>query len=175
MGKALFRRTLPRGGPRGVAAGSIDFVLSYRRPPPRAIGYRTQREVSIGDLLDALRALGYAPRARTCNDLAEVVGPADDDAALLGAHLEIDVARCRGHIRVQLPDPGAPEPGAQRLGELEIRGGPGSAAEELGLFALRALAGLLDELEAARGDSALAPVAVPLLTAALPERPERLG
>jgi len=175
MGKALFHRTLPRAGPRGIAAAAIDFVLSYRRPAPRAVGYRTQREVSVGDLLDALRALGYEPRARTCNDLAEVVGPAADDAALVGAHLEVDVARCRGHIRIQLPDPGAPEPGAERLGELEIRGAPGSAAEELGLFALRALDGLLDELEAARGDSALAPVTVPLLTAALPDRPERLG
>jgi hypothetical protein len=170
MGKALFRgrgeRT--RGG---GATGAIDYVLSYRRPPPRAISYREMREVQLGDLLDALRDLGYAPRAQACDDSGAPIADADPRGALVGTHAMITDARV-GAVRLQLPD--LPPGDDRRLGQLAIRGGEDSAVHELGLFALRALGALLVDLEAARGDSALGPVAVALVTAALGERPERL-
>jgi hypothetical protein len=170
MGKALFRgrgeRT--RGG---GATGAIDYVLSYRRPPPRAISYREMREVQLGDLLDALCGLGYAPRAQACDDSGEVVDDADARDSLVGAHAMITDARV-GAVRLQLPDlPGGDD---RRLGQLAIRGEEDSPVHELGLFTLRALGTLLVDLEAARGDSALGPVAVALLTAALGERPQRI-
>ena len=176
MGKALFRRDAPRRGRRSAADGTIDFVLSYRRPAPRAVGYRTQREVTIDDLLNALRELGYAPRARTCNDLAEVVGPADGGDALVGAHLEIDVARCRGHIRVQLPDPGrarARRPAPRRARDPRRRRGRWSRSSACSPCAPSATCSTSSRPRAAtrpwrRSRSRC-------LTSALPDRPERLG
>ncbi len=151
----------------------IDYVLSYRRPAPRAIGYREMAEVSVDDLLRALRELGYQPSAQACTDAAEVAGAAEVAAPLVGAHVLITDPRCRGGVRLQLPDRGPHD--SRRLGQLAISGGEeGSAIAELGLYTLRALDRLLDALEAARGDSALGPVAVSLLTSALPERPELL-
>ncbi len=170
MGKALFRGRGERAR-GGGATGAIDYVLSYRRPAPRAISYREMREVQLADLLDALRALGYAPHAQACDDSGEVVGEIDPREPLVGAHALITDARV-GAVRLQLPD--LPPDDDRRLGQLAIRGEEDSPVHELGLFALRALASLLIDLEAARGDSALGPVAVSLLTSALPDRPERI-
>ena len=170
MGKALFRGRSERAR-GGGATGAIDYVLSYRRPPPRAISYREMREVQLGDLLDALRAVGYAPRAQACDDAGDVVADADPRDALVGVHVLVTDARV-GAVRLQLPD--LPPGDDRRLGQLAIRGEEDSPVHELGLFALRALGALLVDLEAARGDSALGPVAVALVTAALGERPERL-
>jgi hypothetical protein len=171
MGKALFRGRSERTR-GGGSTGAIDFLLSYRRPPPRALGYREMVEITIDDLLAALRRVGYAPRAHACNDAAEVVGDCELAAPLVGAHVLITDARVRGGVRLQLPD--LPPDDDRRLGQLAIHGDEDTPAAELGLFALRALDALLIDLEAARGDSALGPVAVSLLTSALADRPEKL-
>src|ERR1700690_2658877 len=103
MGKALFRGRSERTR-GGGSTGAIDYLLSYRRPQPRAVGYREMVEITIDDLLGALRRVGYAPRAQACNDAAELAGECELAAPLCGAHVMITDARVRGGVRIQLPD-----------------------------------------------------------------------
>lgn len=76
----------------------------------------------------------------------------------------------KGWIRVQLAPP--PEDSARAMGLIETWTTRGETANELALFALRALDGLLGQLTASYDDSALSSDPAKLFVAALPERPK---
>ncbi len=150
---AVARRKLARDG----------FTLTYAPLAPRPDGYRELATLRVADLLAALRAAGYVPSAEACDELGQRRGPLDANTALAGASFAIVDAGVRGWIRIQL------QPGG--LGLVEIWSERGDSAEELALFALRALDRLVGSVRAARETSALAPDAVADLVSGLPDRP----
>jgi hypothetical protein len=155
---------------RGKAVTRDGFTLSYRRIEPTATGYREVTTLTVEDLLAGLRRVGYAPKVAASDDLGAARGPIDPTTPLAGANFEIRDARVRGSIRVQLATP--PEGTARALGLVEIWSEKGDSAEELALFTLKMLDGLVGDLTAARETSQLGQDPVSLLTAGLPEQPK---
>lgn len=158
---------------RGKAVTRDGFTLSYRRIEPTATGYREAATPTVEDLLAGLRRLGYAPQATAGDDLGEARRPIDPTTSLAGANVELRAPRVRGWIRVQLGSP--PEGAARALGLVEIWSEQGGSAEELALFTLKVLDGLVRDLTASRESSRLSQDPVSLLTAGLGERPAALG
>jgi len=149
---AVARKKLSRDG----------FTLTYASIDPRPEGYRELATLRIADLLAALRAAGYAPSAEACDEVGERRGPLDETTALADASFAIVDRDVRGWIRIELH---------ARRGLVEIWSERGDSAEELALFALRALDVLVGGLRAARETSALTPDAVADLVVGLPDRP----
>lgn len=154
---------------RGKPVTRGGFALSYRRIEPTAVGYRELSTLTVEELLAGLRGVGYAPEVAASDDLGTVRGPLDPTTPLAGANFAIRDARVRGWIRVQLATP--PEDAARALGLVEIWSEQGDSAEELALFTLKVLGGLVGDLTAARDTSQLGQDPVSLLTAGLGERP----
>jgi hypothetical protein len=154
---------------RGPRYSRDGFTLSYKRIEPKAAGYREIETLRVSELLDALRAVGYEPRAEACNAEGTRLGPLDDTTALAGTNVAISDPRVRGWIRVQLPVPLADQPRA--LGLVEIWSERGLSAEELALFTMRSLDRFVGDLQAARESSKLSEDPVSLVTAGLGERP----
>jgi hypothetical protein len=143
------------------------------RIEPTATGYRELTTLTVEDLLAGLRRAGYAPRAAAGDDLGEARGPIDPTTPLAGANVEIRAPRVRGSIRLQLAPP--PEGVARAMGLVEIWSESGDSAEELALFTLKVLDGLVGDLTASRESSRLGQDPASLLTAGLGERPKALG
>jgi hypothetical protein len=158
---------------RGKAVTRDGFTLSYRRIEPTAKGYREIATLTVEDLLAGLRRAGYAPKAAASDDTGAVRGPIDPTTPLAGANVAIGDPRVRGSIRVQLASP--PEGTARAMGLVETWSEKGESAEELALFTLKVLDGLLDDLTASRETSRLGEDPVSLLTAGLGERPKALS
>jgi hypothetical protein len=168
FGGYVATRRLVRG-PRLTRSG---FTLSYRRIEPAAVGYREMRVIAVGDLLAALRGVGYAPRVQACDDFGERRASLAESAPLAGANVALRDQRVRGWVRVQLPPPPA---GTERaLGLIEVWSRRDESAEELALFTLRALDALVGGLAAARDTSRLGDDPAALLTSELPARPRAL-
>jgi hypothetical protein len=145
------------------------FTLSYRRIDPSADGYRETKTVSVGDLIGALKTLGYEPAVEACDVYGEPRGTIDLQAPLAGSNLALRDPRVRGWIRIELAAPITGQ--ARSLGVIEVWSGRGDSAAELGLFVVRALDGLVEGLSAARESSRLSEDPASLLTAGLPDRP----
>jgi hypothetical protein len=149
---AVARKKLARDG----------FTLTYASIGPKPDGYRELATLRVADLLAALRAAGYAPSAEVCDEVGQRRGPLDETTALADASFAIVDRDVRGWIRIELH---------ARGGLVEIWSERGDSAEELALFALRALDRLVGSMRAARETSSLAPDPVSTLTSALGERP----
>jgi hypothetical protein len=158
---------------RGKPVTRDGFTLSYRRIEPTATGYRELTTLTVEDLLAGLRRVGYAPAAADGTDLGAAPRPIDPTTPLAGANVELRAPRVHGRIRVQLAPP--PEGVARALGLIEIWSEKGDSAEELALFTLKALDGLVGDLTASRESSRLSQDPISLLTAGLDERPRALG
>lgn len=154
---------------RGVAVTRDGFTLSYRPLVAVPTGYRELTMLSVSDLLDRLRAIGYQPVLEGCDTLGQRAGAGDPTTPLVTANVAIRDPRVRGWIRLQLVP--AAEGQARALGLLEIWTERGDSAEELALFTLRALGELVSNLAAARESSSLSEDPVAILTAGLAERP----
>jgi len=154
----------------GVRPATRDgFTLSFRRLEPQAEGYRELQLATVGDLGAALVATGYEPQLVQCDDDGTPAGPLEATAPLAGVNLAIRDRGVRGWVRIQLA---APIEGRDRsLGLVEVWSERGESAEELALFALRALDRLLPDLTAARESSQLSGDPAALLTSTLGERP----
>ena len=155
---------------RGKAVTRDGFTLSYRRIEPTATGYRELATLTVEDVLAGLRRVGYAPEVAATDDTGAVRGPLDPTTPLAGANFALRDPRVRGAIRVQLAPP--PEGAARAMGLVETWSERGDSAEELALFTLRVLAGLVGDLTASRESSQLGQDPVSLLTAGLDERPK---
>jgi hypothetical protein len=169
VGGAVIASRLVRGRP----VTRDGFTLSYRRIEPTATSYREVTTLTVEDLLAGLRRTGYEPRAAAGDDLGAVRGPIDPTTPLAGANFEIRAPRVHGSIRLQLASP--PEGTARAMGLVEIWSEKGHSAEELALFTLKVLDGLVGDLTASRETSRLGQDPVSLLTAGLAERPKALG
>jgi hypothetical protein len=154
---------------RGVAVSRDGFTLSYRPLEPVASGYRELAALSVSDLVERLRAVGYAPVLEACDELGQRKAAGDASMPLAGANVALTDPGVRGWIRVQLSVPA--EGQTRALGLLEIWSERGDSAQELGLFTLRALGELVGSLAASRESSRLSEDAVGMLTAGLADRP----
>ena len=157
---------------RGVKVTRDGFTLSYRPLEPVAAGYRELTTLSVADLLERLRVIGYSPVLEGCDTLGQRAGEGDPTTPLVAANVAIRDPRVRGWIRLQLSPPGAGQ--ARAMGLLEIWTERGDSAEELALFTLRALGELVGSLAASRESSRLSEDPVALLTAGLADRPQHL-
>ncbi len=157
---------------RGKRVTRDGFTLSYRRIEPTATGYRELSTLAVEDLLAGLRRVGYTPRAAECDDTGAARGPIEPTRPLAGANVVIGDPRVRGSIRVQLAPP--PEGVSRAMGLVEIWSEHGGSAEELALFTLQVLDGMVGDLTASRESSQLGQDPVSLLTAGLDERPRAL-
>src|SRR5262245_56249380 len=154
---------------RGPLVTREGFTLSYRPQDPIAAGYRELRTLSVGDLLERLRAVGYTPAIEACDEVGDRRGAADPAEPLVGANVALTDRGVRGWLRLQLPPPSATQ--TRALGILEVWSGRGESADELALFTLRALSELVSGLSATREASQLSEDPVGVLTAGLAERP----
>ena len=146
------------------------FTLSYGRIEAKPEGYREMTMARTGQLLDALRAVGYEPTTERCDDTGAVIGSEiDPETPLAGANFAIRDRGVKGHVRLQLAQP----IGEQRrsIGVLETWSRGGESTEELGLFTLRALSRLVENVTAAPESSQLGGDPVDMVTAGLGERP----
>jgi hypothetical protein len=152
-------------GPRLTRDG---FTLSYRTIAAKPDGYRELSMLRVEDVLAALRQAGYAPATEACDEEGTRRGPAEPTMTLAGCNVAIVDPKVRGWVRVHLPVPAS---GRERaLGAIEIWSRRGNTAEELALFVIRALDGLVDDLHASRESSQLSEDPASLLTAGLGER-----
>lgn len=157
---------------RGPSYTRDGFTLSYRPLEPVAAGYRELRELVLADLVERLRAVGYAPALEACDDTGQRVGPGDASVPLVGANVALCDPGVRGWVRIHLPAPGAGL--ARAMGLVEIWSEGGESTEELALFALRALGELVGSLAAKRESSSLGDDPIATVTAGIGERPVHL-
>lgn len=154
---------------RGRSVSRDGFTLSLRPLEPVPSGYRELTTLTMANLIERLRAVGYAPQLEACNELGERAGAGDPATPLAGINIAIVDPGVRGWIRLQLPVAASHQ--ARALGLLEIWSADGNSTEELALFTLRALGELVDSLAAKRETSNLGEDPVALVTAGLAERP----
>lgn len=155
---------------RGTSLARTGLMLGYKRIEPTSTGYREVATLTVEDLLARLRAVGYQPIAKACDELGTIRGPLDTTTPLAGSNVAITDPRVKGHIRVQLATP--PRDNARALGLIETWSSKGDSATELALFALRALDGMLGDLTASYDDSGLSADPAKLFVVALPEKPQ---
>jgi len=154
---------------RGVHVTRDGFTISYKPAEPVPQGYRELRTLTVGDLVEKLKAVGYQPTLEACDELGQRMRPGDAGVPLVGANLAFVDPRVRGWVRVQLPPPA--EGQARALGIVEIWSERGDSAEEMALFTLKSLGELVHGLAASRESSKLSEDPVAMLTAGLGERP----
>jgi hypothetical protein len=154
---------------RGERLTRDGFTLSYRPLAPTAASYRENTTLTVADLIAGLSKLGYEPRAEACDDFGTRRGSIDETTPLQGASVAIIDAGVRGWIRIALAPFTDTQP--RTLGLVEMWSRRGESVEELALFTLRVLDGLVAELAAVRESSRLSPDPIPMVTAALGERP----
>jgi hypothetical protein len=155
---------------RGVHVTRDGFTVSYKPAEAVPQGYRELKTLTVGDLVEKLKAFGYQPALEACDGLGQRGRPGDPDVPLVGANVALVDPGVRGWVRVELPVPA--EGRARALGLVEIWSERGESAEELALFTLRALGELVHGVAASRESSQLSEDPVAMVTAGLAERPQ---
>jgi len=156
---------------RGVAVTRDGFTISYKPADAVPQGYRELKLLTVGDLVERLKAVGYRPSLEACDALGQRGKPGDPGVPLVGANIALVDPGVRGWVRIELPVP--TEGQGRALGLVEIWTERGESAEEMALFTLRALGELVHGLAASRESSRLSEDPVAMLTAGLNERPQR--
>ena len=156
---------------RGVKLARDGFTLSYRPADPVPDGYRELKTLTVGDLVERLKAVGYAPVLEACDELGERTGAKPSAAdSLIGTNVALVDPGVKGWVRLQLP---APAEGQKRaLGLVEIWSERGESAEELALFTMRVMGELVGNLAGSRESSRTSEDPVAMLTAGLADRPQ---
>lgn len=155
---------------RGVAVTRDGFTVSYKPAEAVPHGYRELKLLTVGDLIERLKSVGYQPSVEACDELGQRGKPGDGGVPLVGANVALVDPRVRGWVRVELP---VPTDGQRRaLGLVEIWSERGESAEEMALFTLKALGELVHGLAASRESSKLSEDPVGMLTAGLADRPQ---
>jgi hypothetical protein len=154
---------------RGATLTRDGFTLSYRPLEPIPVGYRELTTLTVDDLMSRIRDVGYTPQLRACDDTGERISAGDPTAPLVGANISLSDPGVRGWVRVHLPRPA--EGQARALGLIEVWSEAGESAQELALFVVRALNGLVGNLAASRESSRLSEDRASLVIASLAERP----
>ena len=154
---------------RGAKVTRDGYTITYKPAEAVPQGYRELKTLTLTDLVDRLKALGYAPSLEVCDALGTRTGAGDAGAPLVGANVALVDRGVRGWVRVQLPPPNDGQ--ARAIGLVEIWSERGESAEELALFTLRSLGELVHGLAAARESSRLSEDPVAMLTAGLADRP----
>lgn len=155
---------------RGGSTTRHGMTLSYKRIEATATGYREIKTLTVEDVLAGLRASGYEPKAKGCDELGTVRRDIDPSTALAGANFAITDRAVKGWIRIQLAPP--PDGSARAMGLVESWTERGDSASELALFAVRVLDGLVGDLTASYDDSALSGDPAKLFVAALGDKPK---
>jgi hypothetical protein len=159
---------------RGVHVTRDGFTVTYKPAEAVPQGYRELKTLTVGDLVERLKAVGYQPALEACDELGQrTAKPGDPGVPLVGANVALVDPGVRGWVRVQLPPPA--EGQARAIGIVEIWSERGDSAEELALFTLRMLGELVNGVAAARESSRLSEDPVAMLTAGLAERPKHRG
>jgi hypothetical protein len=155
---------------RGVAVTRDGFTVSYKPAEAVPQGYRELKTLTVGDLVERLKAVGYQPSLEACDELGDRTKPGDAGIPLVGANVALVDPRVRGWVRIELP---MPADGQRRaLGLVEIWSERGESAEEMALFTLKSLGELVHGLSASRESSKLSEDPVAMLTAGLSDRPQ---
>jgi hypothetical protein len=153
---------------RGLRAARGGFTLTYPKIVPRAASYRQLSTLVVGDLVTSLRAAGYEPAIHACDETGALRGTLDPTTLLAGCNVAIVDPGVRGWVRLELPLPR--ETQARGLGLVETWSKRGESTEELALFVIKSLDGLVGDVHASREDSRTSPDPASLVTAELGDR-----
>lgn len=153
---------------RGARHARGGFTLNYPKIVPRPQGYRELATLMVGELVAALRTVGYEPEFHACDETGAPRGPIDPTTLLAGCNVAIVDPRVAGWVRLELPIPRESQP--RGLGLVEIWSKRGGQAEELALFVIRILDELVGDVHASREDSRTSPDPAALVTASIGER-----
>src|SRR5262245_32175718 len=75
---------------RGVHVTRDGFPLSYRPADPVPTGYRELRTLTVGDVAERLRAVGYAPALTDCDEVGQRSDrTVDPTTTLVGANFAV--------------------------------------------------------------------------------------
>lgn len=158
---------------RGARREERSWLLSVEQVVPAASSYREAAPPSLNDLVERLAARGYRLTTRQVDEAGAAVDGGDPRDPLAGRGVELEDERAGARVVVRLSERAAGEGGG--LGVVTaIERGRRRASEELALFAIVELAGLLPGLKYKDVDSALTPDDTEMLRASLPERPRAL-
>jgi hypothetical protein len=150
---------------RGVRVARGGFTLTYPKIVPKAASYRQLSTLVVGDLVRALRAAGYEPAIHACDETGTPRSALDPTTLLAGCNVAIVDPGVRGWVRLELPLPR--ENQARGLGLVETWSKRGESTEELALFVIKSLDGLVGDVHASREDSRTSPDPASLVTAEL--------
>ena len=159
---------------RGPRREERSWMLSVEQVLPAATSYREAAAPSVKDLVDRLTARGYRIATRRVDEAGAPVAGGDDRDPLAGAAVELVDERAAARVVVRVSERAAGEGGGLGMITAVERGGRRSS-EELALFAIVELAGLLPGLRYKDADSALPPDDTEMLRASLPDRPRAAG
>jgi hypothetical protein len=153
---------------RGLRAARGGFTLTYPKIVPKAASYRQLSTLVVGDLVSALRVAGYEPAIHACDETGAPRSALDPTTLLAGCNVAIVDPGVRGWVRLELPLPR--ESQARGLGLVETWSKRGDSTEELALFVIKSLDGLVGDVHASREDSRTSPDPATLVTAELGDR-----
>lgn len=158
---------------RGPRRDERSWMLSMEQVVPAATSYRQAAPPSVKDLKDKLTARGYRLESRRVDESGEPVAGGDDRDPLAGSAVELTDARAGARIVVRVSERAA-GPGGGLGMVTAIERGKKRASEEMALYAIVELAGLLPGLKYKDSDSALTPDDTEMLRASLPDKPGAL-
>lgn len=150
-----------------------SWMLSVEQVLPSATSYREAAPPSVQDLVDKLKARGYALQTGRVDDAGAPVAGGSNRDPLAGSAVELRDQRAGARVIVRVSERAAGEGGGLGIVTAIERGGR-RASEELALFAIVELAALLPGLEYKDADSALPPDDTEMLRASLPDKPRAL-
>jgi hypothetical protein len=159
---------------RGERHEQRSWMLSVEQVVPSATSYREAAAPSVADLVERLGARGYKLQTRRVDEANAPVAGGDDRDPLAGAAVELSDERARARIVVRVSERAAGEGGGLGIVTAIEQGGK-LASEELALFAIVELAGMLPGLKYKDADSALPPDDIEMLRASLPDKPRALS
>jgi hypothetical protein len=136
---------------RGARLVRGGFTLTYPTIIPRPAGYREVTTLTVGDLVARLRKAGYEPDTQGCDETGSPQGALDPTTPLAGCNLAIIDRKVAGWVRLELVVPREGQP--RGFGLIETWSKRGPSTDELALFVIRILDGLVGEVSAAREDS----------------------
>jgi hypothetical protein len=158
---------------RGDRHEERSWLLSVEQVVPSATSYR-EAAPSVADLVERLGARGYTLQTRRVDEANAPVAGGDERDPLAGTAVELSDQRARARIVVRVSERAAEEGGGLGIVTAIEEGGK-LASEELALFAIVELAGMLPGLKYKDADSALPPDDTEMLRASLPDKPRALS
>ncbi len=158
---------------RGPRREERSWMLSVEQVVPSATSYRDAAAPSVADLVARLAARGYQLSTSRVDQAGAPVAGGDDRDPLPGTAVELVDQRARARVLLRVSQRAAGEGGGLGIVTAVEQGGK-RASEELALFAIVELAGLLPGLRYKDADSALPPDDTEMLRASLPDRPAAL-